>query len=529
MWIKGWLKSIKNQCFASYICGMQNAETPVVPLQQYEQALAEVADLKARVAWFERQMFGQKRERFIAAASPDQLVLDFGSEQVEVAPEEAKQIVAAHERTKPDAEKNHKGRVLIAEHLPREEEIIEPEEDTSDMIRIGEDVTETLEYTPGRVWVRRIVRPRYARKEAIQHQIEAQAAAEGKVADGQIVQAPLPQTPFPRLKAGVSTLVHILVSKYVDHLPLYRIAQQFARHQVKIPDSTFGSWVSTACEHLQPLYKVYEERIFQSNYLQMDETRLKVLEDAKGKCHLGYLWAVFDPIHRYPFFFYQTGRDHQHPKKLLERFSGALQTDGYAVYETLNTKLPNLFLVNCMAHIRREFFEAKMNDEYRANAALSLIQQLYKVEQEAREQQLSSEERAKIRLEKSTGPFSEFKKWCIDEYQNVLPQSTIGKAIAYALRRMDNMALYLIHGDIEIDNNLVENIIRPVAIGRKNYLFAGSHDAAQRTAMLYTFFALCKHHNINPELWLNDVLNRIAFTKPSQLPQLLPPFWKPSN
>ena len=157
------------------------------------------------------------------------------------------------------------------------------------------------------------------------------------------------------------------------------------------------------------------------------------------------------------------------------------------------------------------------------------IQQLYKVEQEAREQQLSSEERAKIRLEKSTGPFSEFKKWCIDEYQNVLPQSTIGKAIAYALRRMDNMALYLIYGDIEIDNNLVENIIRPVAIGRKNYLFAGSHDAAQRTAMLYTFFALCKHHNINPEIWLNDVLNRIAFTKPSQLPQLLPPFWKPGN
>lgn len=508
---------------------MQNADTPVVSLEQYQQILAENADLKARIAWFERQIFGQKREQFIATVSPDQLTLDFGGEQIEVEPEAAKQIIAAHERTKPDAEKNHKGRVVIGEHLPRVEEVIEPEEDTSEMVRIGQDVTETLEITPSIVWVRRIVRPRYARKDAAQQAIEALAAAEGKTAGGQVIQAPLPETPFPRLKAGVSMLVHILVSKYVDHLPLYRIAQQFARHQLKIPDSTLGNWVTTACEHLQPLYKVYETLIFQSNYLQMDETTLKVLEDGKGKCHLGYLWAVFDPVRHYSFFFYQTGRDHHYPKKLLERFSGALQTDGYSVYETLNSKLPNLFLVNCMSHIRREFFEAKSNDENRANAALTFIQQLYKVEQEARDAQMSSEERARLRLEKSTAPFSEFKKWCIEEYQKVLPQSTIGKAIAYALRRMDNMALYLIHGDIEIDNNLVENIIRPVAIGRKNYLFAGSHEAAQRTAMLYTLFSLCKHHNINPEQWLQDVLGRIAFTKPSQLTHLLPPFWKPAE
>ena len=170
---------------------------------------------------------------------------------------------------------------------------------------------------------------------------------------------------------------------------------------------------------LQPLYKVYETLIFQSNYLPMDETSLRVLEDGKGKCYLGYLWAVFDPVRRYPFFFYLTGRDHQYPKKLLERFSGALQTNGYSVNETLNSKLPNLFLVNCMSHIRREFFEAKGNDENRANAALTFIQQLYKVEQEARDAQMSSEERAKLRLEKSTVPFSKFKKWCIEEYPKV--------------------------------------------------------------------------------------------------------------
>lgn len=196
--------------------------------------------LKSRLAWFERQLYGQKQERFVAPAPPEQLVLDFGEEKVEVEPEAAKQIIAAHERTKPDAEKNHKGRMTIPEGLPRVKEVIEPQEDTSGVKRIGEDVTETLEITPGRMWARRIVRPRCARTDAAQQEIEALAAVGGKTVGGQVVQASLPDTPFPRLKAGVSMLVHILVAKYVDHLPLYRIAQQFARHQIKIPDSALG-------------------------------------------------------------------------------------------------------------------------------------------------------------------------------------------------------------------------------------------------------------------------------------------------
>lgn len=493
----------------------------------FEQLLTENALLKSRIEWFERQIYGQKQERFVASETSAQLCLEFGDVVVKVAPEDAKQIIAAHERAKQSRENAHKGRLPIPAGLPRVEEVIEPAEDTSEMTRIGEDVTEILEITPGRVWVRRIVRPRYARTNVAQQEAEAQADAAGAPASGQIVQAPLPPMAFPRLKAGVSMLVHILVSKYVDHLPLYRIAQQFARDQLKIPDSTLGNWVAAACEHLAPLYKVYEALFFSSNYLQMDETTLKVLEEGKGKCHLGYLWAAFDPVLQYPFFFYQTGRDHKHPKKLLERFNGVLQTDGYAVYETLDSKLPNLHLTSCMAHIRRGFFEAKSNDENRANTALIFIQQLYKVEQEARERQLSNHERGQLRIEKSSGIYVAFKKWCQDEYMKVLPQSAIGKAIAYALRRMNNMALYLTNGAIEIDNNLVENIIRPVALGRKNFLFAGSHEAAQCTAMRYTLFALCKHHQVNPVEWLNDVLNRITFTKPSQLSELLPPYWKP--
>lgn len=268
-----------------------------------------------------------------------------------------------------------------------------------------------LQYEAGRIWVQQIIRPRYARTRAQQAAAETQAAAQNAPSRAQIVQAAVPDSPFPRLKAGVSLLVYILISKFVDHLPLYRIMGQFARQGLKIPDSTMCQWVSVAADHLLPLYKVYEKQIFRATCLQMDETTLKILEDAKGKCHLGYLWAVFDPVNKRPFFFCQKGRDHRGPKELLQSFAGTLQCDGYSVYETLNKKLNTMQLLNCMAHIR-------------------------------------------------------------NEYNKVLPASKTGKAIAYALHRWDNMSRYLTDGTLETDNNLVENIIRPAAIGRKNYLLS---------------------------------------------------------
>ena len=323
--------------------------------------------------------------------------------------------------------------------------------------------------------------------------------------------------------------MHILISKYTEHLPLHRLIARFARSGLKIPPSTMSHWVKVGAEPLMILYDVYQKLLLAAFYLQMDETTMRVLEDGKGKTHLGYLWAVFDPILRLPFFFYQKGRDHLGPKQLLEHFAGVLQCDGFSAYETLRKKLKNIVLVNCMAHIRREFFEAMSNDPDRAHQALCLIGMLYDVEEKARNLGLDAEQRLALRLQESKPVFDLFGQWMHTQYKKVNPSSTIAKAILYALNHWQNMSLLFVNGHIEIDNNLVENIIRPAAIGRKNYLFCGSHEAAQRTAMFYTFFAACKHQGIDPQDWLTDVLNRIHDHKVSQLHELLPQNWMPAS
>jgi transposase len=504
-----------------YLCYMKDTPAQTVPLSEYRKLESEVQELKQRLAWFERMVFGRKSERFVPAV-PGQLNIEFDGQQVQQAQQTVRQMIAAHERSVPEKKEKapHPGRMPIPAHLPRVEEVIEPQEDLSGLKRIGEDVTEVLEYEAGKIWVRRIVRPRYAR-------IQAQGQEEEQ-GQGPIVQAPARELPFARSKASVSLMVHILISKYVEHLPLHRLIARFARSGLKIPPPTIGHWVKSGAGPLMVLYEAYQKLVFESSYLQMDETTLRVLEEGKGKTHLGYLWAVFDPVRKLPFFFYEMGRGHLGPKKLLDHFAGVLQCDGLSVYETLRKKLAEIALMNCMAHIRREFFEAQGNDAQRAQTALTLIKLLYQVEEKARNQGLDAAQRFELRQKESTPVFDALGQWLQAEYDRVTPASAIGKAIQYALRRWDNMAMYLRDGKIEIDNNLVENIIRPAAIGRKNYLFAGSHESARRTAMFYTFFAACKHHGTDPEKWLTDVLGRIHDHKVSQLHELFPHNWSPA-
>jgi transposase len=266
---------------------MQTTGEDVISRAVYDETVrvleARVIDLEARLAWFERQIFGVKSERFVPAVPvPGQLLLDFGGDAELAAVVEATKLrVEAHDRTVTKPQKDHPGREPIPADLPRKTETIEPEGGTEGLIRIGEDVTETLEYKAGEMWVRRVVRPRYARPEVEQAALEAEAEAEGAPPPPQVVQAPAPDCPFPRLKAGVSMLVHILVSKFVDHLPLYRISGQLARQQLKLPDSTLGDWAKTAADHLIPLYAAYRKVLFKASYLQFDETTIKVLEGGK--------------------------------------------------------------------------------------------------------------------------------------------------------------------------------------------------------------------------------------------------------
>lgn len=483
----------------------------MVPLADYQKLESENAALKQRLSELQRLLFGAKSERFVQAVNPGQLQLELeGLEEIAAA---HKKMVSAYERSERAEGSKHQGRLPIPEHVERVEEVIEPEEDTTGMKHIGDEVSETLEYEPGRLWVRRIVRRKYARKEVAQGQSE-------------VVVAPMPDQAFPKLKAGVSLLVWLVVSKFADHLPLYRLCQVLARQGVKIPESTMGEWVKVAIERLEVLYAAYKRLLLQSAYLQMDETRLQVLEETKkGKPHLGYIWAVYDPIQKLPFYTYLPGRSHHGPKKLLEPFAGHLQSDGYSVYELLNKMMPNITLLNCWAHARREFVKAQDNDHARASEVLCRIQALYKVEEEARKEQLSPEERLTLRQQKSRPIWDELFAYLQTQLGQVLPKSPIGTAIAYTLKRKENLERFLLDGRLEIDNNLVENAIRPIAIGRKNYLFAGNHEAAQRIAVVYTFINACKHHHIDPAVWLQDVLSRAHRQPINRIEELLPQNW----
>lgn len=476
--------------------------------------------LKDEITWLEyklanllRELYGQKRERF-ENRDNGQLPLPF-----EAQPEEQQKIEQqatqkiTYERKK--RQKNHPGRMPLPDHLPVEEIVIEPEEDTADMVRIGEEVTEELEYTPAHFYIKRYIRPKYAPKNK-----------EG------VFIGTLPSRPIDKGIAGAGLLASILVDKYVDHLPLYRQMQRFKREKIPLARSTLDGWVRQSLELLDILYQKLKRETTLKGYIQADESTIKVIDRTKkGKCHLGYYWVYHSPVDKTVLFDYQPGRSIKAADKVLKNFKGYLQTDGYAAYEKFGEKkeVTHLF---CWAHARRKFEKALDNDKDRASSALLYIQQLYKVEAQAREQGLSANQRKKLRLDKSLPILKDFGKWMEQALLSggFLPKSPIGIALNYTLKRWRGLNAYLYDGVLEIDNNLVENAIRPLALGRKNYLFAGSHKAAQRAASIYSFFAICKKHEVNPYQWLKYVLENILDTKASELAKLYPQnFKKESN
>ena len=258
-----------------------------------------------------------------------------------------------------------------------------------------------------------------------------------------------------------------------------------------------------------------------SGYIQADETPIQVLEeDKKGSTHRGYYWVYHSPEKKLVLFDYRPGRGREGPQDILQTFEGYLQTDAYSAYDSFDKG--KIKLLHCMAHARRMFEKALGNDNVRANHALFKIQSLYAIERYFRENEISTEEKLQLRQQDAVPILKEMELWMKEEIIKVTPQSLIGKAIAYSLSRWDKLSLYASDGRLEIDNNLVENSIRPVAIGRKNYLFAGSHDAAQRAAVIYSLLGTCKKNNIEPEQWLKNTLSVIADYKTNQLSKLLP-------
>lgn len=481
---------------------------------QISQQAMQIEQLTQQLAQLKKMIFGSKHERFIPTQNPAQLTLDLDVEAIgEQVVTDQKKI--SYLRTKTEvvsATKPHPGRAALPSHLRRETIILEPQTDTSKLKKIGEEITEVLDLIPGEFYVKQYVRPKYV----------------VPVCDvsNTVLTASLPGRILEKSMFGEGVVAQVLVDKYCDHLPLHRQLQRFKRAGLQIAQSTIVSLVTRSLNELGSLYEAHKKIVLSSGYLHADETTIKVLdENKKGTTHQGYYWLYHNSEKKLVLFDYRSGRDRAGPEDILKDFQGYLQTDGYVGYESFE-KRKGIQVLNCMAHARRKFMDALQNDPSRAEDALRRFQKLYEVEQAIRDQELNAEAALNLRQRESVPVLEEFKTWLIEQYQSVLPASMIGKAIAYCLPRWDKLSLYTTDGKLQIDNNPVENAVRPVAIGRKNYLFAGSHDAASRAATIYSLLATCRMHDVNPFDWLKEVFENMHLYTTKNIHELLPQHWK---
>ena len=296
---------------------------------------------------------------------------------------------------------------------------------------------------------------------------------------------------------------------------------------VTIAQSTSNDWYRMVLNHLHALYEAHKRITLATSYLGADETPIRVMdEDKKGTTHRGFYWVYHNAEQKLVLFDYRPGRGREGPDDILKDFQGYLQTDGYSAYEDFDRR-PGITLLHCMAHARRKFHEALQNDQPRAEYALTLFRQLYAIERSIKDRALTGDAVVQLRQQEAVPILQTLKTWMVDEYPElVVKKSSIAQAMNYFLPRYEKLCLYTKDARLNIDNNLVENAIRPVAVGRKNYLFAGSHEAAQRAAMVYSLLATCKLHNINPYYWLRDVLENMHRFTTDAIEGMLPQNWK---
>ena len=482
-----------------------------------------IDELTAQVAWLNRQLFGRKSEK-LAAYDPNQLNLFSGQ-----MPDNASEIMAARDKavesikeTAEEKKRERKNRKMMEDLPVLERVVIEPEGIDLDLYKkIGEEVTRIVEHKPGQLYIKEIVRPKYGLRD------NTALPPNGKKS---IEIAALPQLPIYKGIAGPTLLAEILLQKYEYHLPFYRQVQQLRHLGFKASESTIDGWFKPAVELLKPLYEVLKAEIMKSDYLQGDETVVPVQDKASHKTNKEYLWMVRSVERRLVLFHYHNGsRSGTVIENLTKGYKGYFQCDGFEGYESAFKTRPDVLIVNCMAHIRRHFEQALQENREMAEHALKEMQLLYRVEHECDDRNLTTEQRKEERLKKSKPIMDALKLWMETEGIKYSPASQIGKAVTYAYTRWNNMMRYLEDGRIRIDNNLAENAIRPITLGRKNYLFCGNHDAAVSMSVICSLLATCKAHEVNPRDYLNDVIARMPYMQKApydELLQLLPHKWK---
>ncbi|MHC1780691.1 MAG: IS66 family transposase [Bacteroidales bacterium] len=514
---------------------VSNLESDVVKLESNVSSLesnitkleSTVSKLENELTWLRKKLFGKMSERFINS-DPDSRQLDIFGEQLSDSEREELERAAKQEqelitRTITASKPRTPRKDVSFENLRIEETTIEPEGiDFEEYVCIGTEETNRLAYKPAEFYVKRTIRKKYALKNQL---TELDNEEEKRPS---VVIAPLPDSPIHKCMADTSLLTEIIIQKYLYHLPFHRQIARFGDLGVRISSSTVGDWFSQSCELLKPLYDHLRRRVLSSDYIQVDESTLPVIDNEKRRAVKGYLWVVRNPDNGEVFFHYDRGsRSEKTALILLHGFNGAIQSDGYQVYKRFEA-LDGKLMLGCWAHARRKFDEALAENKKLATEALLQIQSLYAVEREADETRATPEQRRELRMTKAYPVLVTFEKWLYDNYTTLLPQSRTAKAISYTYSIFPKLSRYHLNGRYRIDNNLVENAIRPLAIGRKNYLFCGNSDAAIRASMVYSLLGSCKAAGINPSEWLEDVLSKIySYTKENRnLEELLPHLWK---
>jgi transposase len=467
-----------------------------------EKLQQEKEKLTKQIQALQRKIWGKSSERFIRE-DPSQRCLDF--EGLELLPEEKQLATSAKEEieeyktkrvvVKP---KNQPVRKSLPESLPREDCHIYPQGvDKENWTELTPEITEILERDPARYFVRRIIRHKYALKDKSQNP------------DGQIITAPMPALPIAKSYAGATILADIIIDKYVNHLPFYRQIQMFKQEGISIPAATINDWFQDVADLLRPTYYRLKELVLSSDYIQSDETTIPIINNEKHGTVKGYLWMIRAVMENLVFFHYDNGsRAQKVALELFKDFLGVIQSDGYAVYDIYENK-KGVLPIGCWAHCRRRFEEALKEDKARAEYALEQIGLLYDVERRADLENLSFQERALLRSRLSYPIMVAFEKWMIGEYPKVLPRGRIGGAIKYTYGIYHKLSRYHLDGRLKMDNNLAENAIRPIALGRKNWLFCGNHDAAENAAIMYSMFGCCKASGVNFRDWLIFFLNNV--------------------
>jgi transposase len=467
----------------------------------------EIENLKLLVLKFKRMTFGHSSEQLDRNIEQLELKLE-EMEAAQVAMNDARTATAAVAPQKPT-------RTPLPEHLPREIQRHEPKYETCPdcggiLSALGEDISEMLEYVPAQWKVVRIVRPKRACSSC-----------------DRIVQEPAPHRPIARGLAGPGLLAHVLVSKYGDHLPLYRQSEIYEREGVELSRSTLADWVGSATETLQPVVEAIARHVLTAGKLHGDDIPVPVLAPGAGKTKTGRLWAYVRDDRPAGtteppavWFQYSPDRKSEHPARHLESFRGVLQADGFAGFNRLY-ETGRIIEAACWAHARRKFF-----DLYEAHAspiakeALDKIGVLYDIERQIRGR--PAEERQRIRTEQARPLLESLHVWMKESLSKLSRKSDVSAAIRYALERWAQLIRYCSDGRLEIDNNTVERALRAVALGRKNYLFAGSDSGGERAAAMYTLIGSAKLNAIDPELYLRHVLSIIADHPMHRIDDLLP-------